>query len=205
METQSGDKTLLFYPGGGEPWYIKDENRGVDQSHRMWPLYEEECLDLGEGAMCTGRRSHGCTCFGGWGWGTVLSIALLWTKVQRCPELGWPQGTVSHMVLLERKKPGYSYGRRSGPLVSSNAVSTNSSWSWGSTEGRWGHIKTLCRNTNSEPPWGTVQRSVHLQPCQEESGLTTRSKGPYPSEILIFCLKLCLRASWVNSTRIWDV
>lgn len=103
METQSGDKTLLFYPGGGEPWYIKDENRGVDQSHRMWPLYEEECLDLGEGAMCTGRRSHGCTCFGGWGWGTVLSIALLWTKVQRCPELGWPQGTVSHTVLLERK------------------------------------------------------------------------------------------------------
>lgn len=67
----------FFSTRGGEPWYIKDENRGVDQSHRMWPLYEEECLDLGEGAMCTGRRSHGCTCFGGWGWVTVLSIALL--------------------------------------------------------------------------------------------------------------------------------
>lgn len=31
------------------------ENHGVDQSHRMWPLYEEECLGLGEGVTCRGR------------------------------------------------------------------------------------------------------------------------------------------------------
>lgn len=48
-------------------------------------------------------RSPGYTCFGGWGWVTVLGIAVLWNKVQRCHELGWPQGTVSHTVLLERK------------------------------------------------------------------------------------------------------
>lgn len=144
-------------------------------------------------------RGHGHTCFGGWEWVTVPGTAVLWTKVQRCHELGWPQGTVSQPHGVTRKeRPGWTYGRRSGPLVSS-AVSTNSAWSWGSTEGRRGHIKTLSRNTNPEPPWGTVLRGVHLQPCQEESHPTTRSKGPYPSETSIFLFKTLSQRLFLES------
>lgn len=153
----------FFYPK--EPWFIRMKTMELINVTECGIIWKKKCLGVGQGTTWEEEevRSHGCTCLrveDGWEFQAGQYYELKYRDAMS-PWFGVGSRDDEPHGATRKKRPGWTYGRQSGPLASSHTMLTNSSRSRGSPEGGQGRVRPQ-RGVHSGLCLGT-QTPNHLE------------------------------------------